>query len=1262
MPQSVGSIQIDFTGNIKKLMSATDRVDKRLDQLQKSAFKVKKNIANFAKAAVGIYAVGKAFQYAESMASSFVNTAAKFERFETVLQTIEGSSEAAKRSMDWIADFAQSTPYNIDKVTESFVKLKAYGIDPTDGTLKTLGDTASAMGKPIIQAVEAMADALTGENERLKEFGIKASKQGEKIAYRWTDSSGKARHIIIQNNKEIIQSTLEAIMNEKYSGAMADQAKTWSGVISNIQDQWTNFQRTLMDGGLFTYLKAIAVVVGEHLKKAFDDTGKKAASFSMSIITGIEGLIKSFGVARDALSLFSSSFGFLKAAFWEMVGSLGMGMNAIQKGWNTLSNTMSTIWVDLANGVKEIFQGIINYIVDKVNYISRMVNGASSKLGLDPILGELEHVSFDKTKAEINSLVEPISNVETAWLYAKEAQNSYKQEWENVLKGKGQSEAIDFIKEIKNEYAELNKTIQKTAKIKADVIGKAGDFKGFEKAAKKAIKNISKKAKEENHKYAEDFASAFEGILGGDVFSAFKSFFNNLSTTLVTPWVENLSKNLSDGLESMLSSLGGFGSALVGIGLGLLGNMLGSFMNQEETPPELPELVHVSESMKNALDEIRDVQYPLLTYTKEMTGHLIAIESGFTRMKNDLIVSQTDFGGNLYQDSYKKGFLFGGKSTSFYGSTLDFDKINYSDALMGYISATLDTITKTTSKKWWGGKKTYFTHHLSEVGGEFQETISRIFIDSIDLIQTLGDRLDIDPLSLDSIEIDLPKFDISNKSNEEVAQMVEAAFNAQMDVVAEQMFGSMLDEFQHAGEGLLETASRVAATFDQVSYSMSQIGQGVSWQTANYLVDAAGGLSEYFTIMHSFQENYYTEEEKLARLRNDLNMQFTSLGISMPTTNNELRNLIESFEITDKTSAETFASLLRLSDSFYKANEAAQQLVNSKFGSVFSDIVDDIERARSELERSVRAQIANVRADYDKRSGIIGSLKNNQKTFLPQTNVTSASIYNDIANWTLESNNDIEASIKAFAQQQINTYKAAEEVRVKAINKEIELSNKLYDTVVSAQNAVASYFIDTLATGKHSFYDAMQNKDYASLGSSFSQYAERVMDRTGGSLEGLLELAYANRAVQNISKPTRRDPVEINTASIDTYTQQINKQAADMYAALIKTNEEALPNVDETIAKLLSDNRSYFADGSEFVAFMERGATDLGFEEQQQKTRRKLDALFASQRSIENEQTQELKRLNDRVDRLSATNIELLKYMKKTASNTEKPVAEEKAS
>ena len=61
-------------------------------------------------------------------------------------------------------------------MTQSYITLANRGIKPTKEEIIKLGDLASSQGKDFNQLAEAMLDAQTGEFERLKEFGIKASK------------------------------------------------------------------------------------------------------------------------------------------------------------------------------------------------------------------------------------------------------------------------------------------------------------------------------------------------------------------------------------------------------------------------------------------------------------------------------------------------------------------------------------------------------------------------------------------------------------------------------------------------------------------------------------------------------------------------------------------------------------------------------------------------------------------------------------------------------------------------------------------------------------------------------------------------------------------------------------------------------------------------------------------------------------------------------------------------------------------------------
>jgi len=101
----------------------------------------------------------------------------EFDVLNSSLITVTGSSTRAAQEFAWIKQFAATTPYQLNEVTGAFVKMKALGLDASAKALASYGNTASAMGKSLNQMIEAVADAATGEFERLKEFGIKAKQQ-----------------------------------------------------------------------------------------------------------------------------------------------------------------------------------------------------------------------------------------------------------------------------------------------------------------------------------------------------------------------------------------------------------------------------------------------------------------------------------------------------------------------------------------------------------------------------------------------------------------------------------------------------------------------------------------------------------------------------------------------------------------------------------------------------------------------------------------------------------------------------------------------------------------------------------------------------------------------------------------------------------------------------------------------------------------------------------------------------------------------------
>jgi phage tail tape-measure protein len=335
---SASTVVFNIKANTAQLVKGLTRAEW---QMKKTVSKMKNTVLGLAAAYVSVQTAMKGFDVAKQVGTSMVKTASEFEKFTTVLRTIEGSSSKAQSSMNWITKFAKTTPYELSQVTEAFIKLKSYGIQPTSGTLRVLGDTASAMGKPLNQAVEAMADAIVGENERLKEFGIRAAKQGDQIAYSWTDASGKAKHIIVENNSQIIESTLDAIFSSKYAGAMEDQSKTYEGMLSNMSDNWTVFQKQMMDAGAFDYIKAVIKTVGDSFSSMYSATLKNTDGFTKGLMESFKSIVVGLGKLGNA---FEGIAIFAETAW-----------NVIKAGWNALVVAIVGGAASLIDTLKSIF-------------------------------------------------------------------------------------------------------------------------------------------------------------------------------------------------------------------------------------------------------------------------------------------------------------------------------------------------------------------------------------------------------------------------------------------------------------------------------------------------------------------------------------------------------------------------------------------------------------------------------------------------------------------------------------------------------------------------------------------------------------------------------------------------------------------------------------------------------------------------------------------------------------------------------------------
>ncbi len=128
----------------------------------------------------------------------------------------------------------------------------------------------SAMGKSLNQMIEAVADATTGEYERLKEFGIKSSSEGDKVKFTFRGVT-----TTVNKNAKEISDYLKSLGEVEFAGGMERQMDTLGGKLSNLSDAWDDFVRTVGESG------ALEVTVGiiEKLTQSVTNLGNAARLF-----------------------------------------------------------------------------------------------------------------------------------------------------------------------------------------------------------------------------------------------------------------------------------------------------------------------------------------------------------------------------------------------------------------------------------------------------------------------------------------------------------------------------------------------------------------------------------------------------------------------------------------------------------------------------------------------------------------------------------------------------------------------------------------------------------------------------------------------------------------------------------------------------------------------------------------------------------------------------------------------------------------------
>jgi hypothetical protein len=314
--------------DVKYTVTLNDMLTGKLQVADSAANKLSGTIGKV-EGALSMLGIGAGIAGFAAIGSNIISTISEFEKYDAVLTNTLGSQSASTESLKNLTDLAATTPFAVNELTGAYVKLANMGFKPTMEQMTSLGDLASSTGKGFDQLSEAIIDAQTGEFERLKEFGIRASKNGDKVTFAF---KGVKKEVDF-TEKSIQKYLLSLGEVEGVSGSMAAISKTTGGQISNLEDNLTSLWLTIG-----TQVKPVISTMISGLSTLIDYI-KTSVTWFKENTTVVKSLAVSVGILSGAYAIYT---GWQKlTVYWEGLKN-GAFVQSILAG-NGLTATMAAL-------------------------------------------------------------------------------------------------------------------------------------------------------------------------------------------------------------------------------------------------------------------------------------------------------------------------------------------------------------------------------------------------------------------------------------------------------------------------------------------------------------------------------------------------------------------------------------------------------------------------------------------------------------------------------------------------------------------------------------------------------------------------------------------------------------------------------------------------------------------------------------------------------------------------------------------------------
>lgn len=338
------SFEVDNSGAISKITQTKRAIGEEIPAATQKAE------TGFGRLTRTLAAVGTAFaaigvaRLARSLVDiggQVIRTGAQFETMAIQMRAVTGSADAAAEAMDWIVQFTADTPYQLEQVTDAFVRMRAMGLDPMDGTMQAVADMTSYLGgsmETMNSIVLALGKSFTVGKMSMEELRMLAER-GVPVFDILADKLGVTNQQIVemsakgQLGRDAIQLLIEG-MGELAGGASQNLMESFTGLWSNLQDQITLAMKELSEGGALDGAKEglrsllnVAIELRESGK--LEEWGHQLGEIFNTVANVLATAIDNFGAFLQAYYLFTGGL-------WNATSKIA----AIQEWYVRLAQSM----------------------------------------------------------------------------------------------------------------------------------------------------------------------------------------------------------------------------------------------------------------------------------------------------------------------------------------------------------------------------------------------------------------------------------------------------------------------------------------------------------------------------------------------------------------------------------------------------------------------------------------------------------------------------------------------------------------------------------------------------------------------------------------------------------------------------------------------------------------------------------------------------------------------------------------------------------